>query len=87
MLKIWAKLMHGQKLGKNIIYESIDSYSPDTLYSHIEEICHKLDIPTPVVLKTHIINFHKFNYTTFTKHDFVESIDFDSLVIEHCIEK
>ncbi|MBQ7453202.1 MAG: hypothetical protein IJS68_02920 [Clostridia bacterium] len=87
MLKIWAKQMHGQKLGKNYVYESLDNYDPETLYLHIAEICHTLDMPTPVILKSHILNFHKFNYATFTKADFVESTDFDSFIIEHVIIK
>ena len=87
MLKIWAKQMHGQKLGANIVYESLDNYDPNTLYLHIAEICHTMDIPTPVVLNTHILNFHKFNYAVFSKADFVETIDFDSLIIEHVVTK
>ena len=87
MIKIWAKLETNHKLGENIIYESLDKYDPDTLYLHIQEMCHQLDIPTPVILKSHIANFDKFNTATFTVSDFVESINFDKLIIEHVIDK
>ena len=87
MIKIWAKLETNHRLGKNIIYESLDKYDPAKLYLHIAELCHTLDIPTPVVLKSHVMNFDKFNSTAFTARDFVESIDFDRLILEHVIEK
>lgn len=87
MIKIWAKLETNHKLGNNIIYESLDKYDPDKLYLHIQEICHILDIPTPVILKSHISNFDRFNTTTFTIRDFVESINFDKLILEHVIDK
>ena len=87
MIKIWAKIEAGHKLMKSIIYESLDKYNPETLYLHISTLCHELDIPTPVILKSHIENFNRFNITIFTPRDFVESIDFDKLVLEHVIEK
>lgn len=87
MIKIWAKIETGHKLVKNIIYESLDKYNPGTLSLHISSLCHELDIPTPVILRSHIDNFNKFNMTIFTSRDFIESIDFDRLVLEHVIEK
>ena len=50
---------------------------------YIKEICYMLDIPNPVVLTKHIKNFILFNSTYFTEEDFVESINFERLVIEH----
>jgi len=87
MIKIWAKCETNHKLGRNIIYTSLDKYNPDTLFTHISALCHELDIPTPVILKSHIMNFDLYNTVTFKKRDFVESIDFDALVLEHVIEK
>ena len=51
-------------------------------YDYISEICHALDAPTPIVIKTHIFNFAKFNFVKFVKSDFVEKIDFDYMVAE-----
>ena len=42
-----------------------------------------VDIPTPVIIKTHLFNYAKYNTVKFTKQDFVESIDFDKLVFEN----
>lgn len=83
MIKIWAKIMNKDKIYKQLTYESIDNFSNDTLYLHVAEICHKLDIPSPIVLPTHIKHFTHYNNTTFKARDFVESIDFEKLVIEN----
>ena len=46
-------------------------------------MCHEIDIPTPAILKTHINNYVDFNNSTFLPRDFIESIDFDSVIIEN----
>lgn len=83
MIRIWAKTMVDNKLQKDIIYESIGNFVPSDLYLYVQEICHKMDIPSPVVLKTHENNFTYFNICTFLPRDFVESINFDKLVLEN----
>lgn len=82
MVRLWAKTIKGHKLTRSFIYESIDNFNQETFYVHIQELCHKLDIPTPVILSYHVNNFINFNNCTFTSRDFVESINFDKLVIE-----
>ena len=82
MIRMWAKTIVGHKITKNFIYESIDNFSKETFYLHIQEICNKLDISTPVVLNYHINNYINFNNCTFKQCDFVESINFDKLIIE-----
>ena len=82
MIRIWAKTMTGHKMTQSLIYESIDNFSKETFYLHIQEICQKLDIPTPVLLKYHINNYINFNNCIFTQRDFVESINFDKFILE-----
>ena len=82
MIRLWAKTTKGQKLTKSFIYESIDNFNKETFYLHIQELCHRMDIPTPVILSFHIENFINFNNCVFTNRDFVESISFDKLIIE-----
>lgn len=53
--------------------------------SYLMDICHEMDIPTPVLLKTHIFNFAKFNHVKFLPRDFVESVDFDCLLLENIV--
>lgn len=85
MIRIWAYTTVESKITKSFIYESIDNFSDEKFRFHIEKICNKLDIPTPVILKTHIENFENFNNVKFTIRDFVESIDFEKFIIENAI--
>ena len=82
MIRLWAKTIKGQKITKSFIYESIDNFTEETFYLHIQELCHKIDIPTPVILDFHIRNYINFNNCSFLPRDFVESINFDKLIIE-----
>ena len=83
MIKMWAKMMNSDKIISQITYQSIDNFTDDTFYLHVAEICHKLDIPSPIVLPMHIKHFTHYGNTTFKGRDFVESINFDKLVIEN----
>ena len=83
MIKMWAKIINQEKIVAQILYESIDNFSNETFYLHVAEICHKLDIPSPIVLPTHIKHYTNYNNTTFKARDFVEYINFDKLVIEN----
>ena len=85
MIRLWAKIMIDHRIKKDLIYESIEHYSRDTLFSHISEICHQLDIPTPVIINAHYLTYENFNNIKFVPRDFVENIDFDSLVIENAL--
>ncbi len=83
MIKMWVKIMCDDKIENQMTYTSIDNFTNDTFYLHIAEICHKLDIPSPIVLPMHIKHFVNYNNTSFKQRDFVESINFDKLVIEN----
>lgn len=85
MIRIWARTVKEEKITRSYIYESIDNLNEDTFRLHIEKICHKMDIPTPLILKLHYNNFEDFNTAIFSSKDFVESIDFDKFIIENAI--
>ena len=86
MFKIWAKTMKDGKISKQTVYENSEE---KLTYSHflqyLFDICRELDVPTPVLLKTHIFNFAKFNHVRFLPRDFVESVDFDYVLLENII--
>ena len=86
MFKIWAKIMKEGKIQRQFVYENDEE---KLTYSHflqyLFDICRELDVPTPVLLKTHIFNFAKFNHVRFLPRDFVESVDFDYLLLENII--
>lgn len=86
MLKIWAKTIVGEKITRDLIYKEFTKYNPDNFVDYLRDICHTLDIPTPVVLKNHSQNFERFNITRFKPGDFVENVDFELLVLENASE-
>ena len=83
MFKIWAKTQTGDKIISDYMYINGDKYDEREFAAYLMEICHEMDIPTPVILKHHIRGFHSVNITTFKAEDFVESVDFDKFVLEN----
>ena len=84
-MKIWAKLITDGKIQKQFVYEKQERLTYSRFFDYLSDICHELDIPTPVLLKTHIFNFAKFNHVKFIPRDFVESLDYDQLILENII--
>ena len=83
MIQLWAKLYKNNRMVNNTtltINTSKLDYS--LFFDYIAEMCHMLDIPTPLIVKDNIFNFAKFNFVKFQKSDFVEHCDFDHLLIE-----
>lgn len=86
MIKLWAKVIKDDKIRKDMIYQRWGKFDPADFRTYLVEICYDFDIPTPVVLKSHKFNFRKFNVAKFRESDFVETVDFDALVIENASE-
>lgn len=72
-MRIWAKAMKGGKIRKQFVYERDGKVVYSQFFTYLSEICAALDVPTPVLLKTHIFNFAKFNHVNFLPRDFVEA--------------
>lgn len=85
MFKIWAKIICDGKITKQLTYERTDKFTYSQFFEYLAEICEGLDIATPILLKTHIFNYAKFNTVKFLPRDFAESIDFDRLVLENIV--
>ena len=83
MIRIWAKTYKENKITASYVFEKDKNIDYSEFYDYVREICETLDIPTPVIIKTHLFNFAKYNLLRFTEQDFVESIDFDKLVLEN----
>lgn len=82
-MRIWAKLMTDGHIKKDFVYEKPEKLTYAHFFDYLTDICAKLDIPTPVLMKTHIFNFAKFNHVKFLKRDFVDSLEYDYLFIEN----
>lgn len=85
MFKIWAKIMREGKIKRQFVYENPEKLTYSHFLKYLFDICRELDCPTPVLLKTHILNFAKFNHVRFLPRDFVETVDFDFLLLESII--
>ena len=83
MIKIWAKVMKKGKIARQFVLEKHEVMDYSLFYDYLREICENLDIPTPVVIKTHLFNYAKYNTVRFIKDDFLETPDFDRLVLEN----
>lgn len=85
-MKIWAKLITENNIKKDMIYTSDLSLTYENFELFVSEICNKLDIPNPVIIKYHYFNFFRYHNAVFKTDDFIQSIDYDMLRIENCKE-
>ena len=72
------------KMVKNITIENSDSSLNRTkkIFNSIDEICYAYDLSKPIWLDKNIREFKKNSRTRFTKDNFVDEIEFDSMDIE-----
>ena len=83
MFKIWAKVIVGEKIVKQVTYENGGAFVYSEFFTYLSEICNELDIATPILLKTHIFNYAKFRTVRFLPRDFADTPDFDKLVLDN----
>lgn len=75
--------MKGEKIVKQLTYERVDTFTYSKFFAYLSDICEGLDIPTPILLKTHIFNYAKFRTVRFLPRDFAETPEFDKLVLDN----
>ncbi len=85
MIRIWAKVIKDDKIIKQTVYEREGITDYAEFFNYTMDICNLLDVPTPVLIKTHLFNYAKYNSVRFKATDFVESIDFDKLIFENAL--
>ncbi len=85
MVRIWAKTIKDGRITAQTVYEREGQTDYSLFFDYVREICEKLDVPTPVIIKTHLFNYAKYNTVKFTEADFVEKINFDKLVLENAL--
>lgn len=85
MFRIWAKVIKDGKIVKQLTYERGDKFTYSQFFTYLSDICEGLDIATPILLKTHIFNYAKFNTVRFLPRDFAEVPEFDRLVLDNLV--
>ncbi len=83
MKKLWSKTIKNNKTQNSFVLNLNDEFNAQNLYDALKEICYNLKIETPIVLNKHINQMEEYGVTKFTSADFIDFIDFDSLVIEY----
>ena len=53
----------------------------------IKSLCEGLDIPTPILLNKHLVDFNQFSMTLFKPVDFIEKVNFDKFIVEYLPEE
>ena len=85
MFRIWAKVLTEEHIERQFVYEKDTKFAYSRFFDYLAEICTALDVPTPVLLKTHVFNFAKFNHFVFRPSDFMEAVSFDKFVLENIL--
>jgi len=83
MKKLWGKTLKNYKIKNTFTLNLTDEFDAENLYEPLKDICYNLKIETPIVLKKHINQMQEYGTTKFTSSDFIDYIDFDSLIIEY----
>lgn len=82
-MKIWVKVMAEGKIVRQGVYENEERLTYSHFFEYLTGACELVDVPTPVLMKAHVMNFAKFNYVKFKQSDFIDFVDFDWLVLEY----
>lgn len=85
MFRIWAKVLKEGHIEKQFVYENPKKFNYSDFFTYLSEICGELDVPTPVLIKTHVFNYAKFNHVAFRPDDFIEEVPFDKLLLENIL--
>lgn len=88
MLKICGTIMKNNKIIRDIIVTSdINESYQENLKQCIIEICNKFDISKPYWLPMNLEEYNKKNKTSFNQNNFIDTIDFDKLIIQEIKNK
>ena len=85
MFRIWGKVIKDGHVIRQTTYEREEKFTYAHFFNYLADICDALDVPTPVLLKTSIFNYAKFNHVIFRPSDFMEDVPFDRLVLENIL--
>lgn len=83
-MRLWAKVIKGEKIIRHAVVEVDNLSTFSGITRAFMDAAQALKIPTPIITRTSAQFFFDFNSVRFKPSDFVESVDFDALVIENC---
>lgn len=85
-MKLWFKILKDDKMIYSATEENSLSLNQEDYERTLTEMCHKANLSTPVSLVPHFMSLVRFNVTDYLPRDFIESVDFDKVIIENITE-
>ncbi|MDD3831448.1 MAG: hypothetical protein PHW00_02190 [Clostridia bacterium] len=85
-MNLWIKTMREDKIARDIVERNDKTLTMNNAEDMLQEMCHTLDVPTPLLTKSHYRNLAEFNFIKFLPRDFIESVDFDYMQVEMFFE-
>ena len=85
-MRAWIRTIKSGKTVLDTVTE-ITEFTSLALTESLRDALLPLDLPTPVIIEAKAKHLQKFNTVRFKSDDFVESVDFDSMMIELLLEK
>lgn len=82
-MKLWAKIIEGEKIIANKIYRNSQPLTQATYEAFLVQIAEDLDLSTPVGLSVHFTHLAKFNIVEYKPRDFMEPVTLTKFVIEN----
>ena len=86
MFRIWAKIFKDNRLVKDtVICDGSDDTRTHKVFRALDEIIYQFDLGKPIWLDATVTEFQRHAKARFTQDNFVESVDFDSLLLENIV--
>lgn len=77
--------MRDGKIVKSKVFMLASFFNEENFFDLTTQACRAFDVPTPIILSTHIFYYTEFNHCVFLPRDFVEKFPFDKLVLENAV--
>ncbi len=81
-MKLWAKIIQDHKIINDTILETDLELTFPSYLDILNEVAYKLDIPSPLYLKSDFKHLRSYGIQRYRQTSFVEEIRFDYLEIE-----
>lgn len=85
-MRFWIKTYVDDKITNDAIVVRNEKLTRAVFDDAIKEAVDKFDLSTPVILQQHYTHFFNFNSVKFLPRDFVESVNFDKMVVENTLD-
>ena len=75
---IWVRLMRKTRIDRDVTINC----SLEDWQTALEDACHHLDVPRPLILPRHERDWEEFSQARFLREHFMEDVAFDRMEVE-----